>query len=503
MNKNRTFLVLASMACITIQMQAQEKPNILFMLIDDIGYGDLGCHGNPIVKTPNIDQLCHDSFQFENFCVSPTSAPTRCALMTGKNEMKSNVTHTRPGRNNMELNALTIAEILKTAGYTTGIFGKWHLGETETHNPIHQGFDKVVGILNDNQHSHYDPLLQHNGITIKHKGYRTNILFNEAMDFIKQNKNKPFFCYLPTFSAHVPHVVPHKYAAPYEKIKGAPASYYGMIANVDENIGRMLRFLKENGLEKNTLVIFMNDNGTTAADVYNAGMRGRKGLPWLGGIRASSFWKWPKGIKPAICDRLTAHVDVYPTLAEIGGATIPTKIKNDLEGISLTRYFNNPIAEEPIDRMIVHHKTRWLPSANYPEHKYAGCCVRWQDYTLVRTDYCNHHACLDCAGLNYNAIHHGKDSYGINHYKNLPKGKWGLYNVKYDRSQTKDLSDLHPEIVEKMSTYYNKWWKDVENRLDKYYANPTIKAEWDKCDKETPNTEPYKKKARSKFLRRK
>lgn len=464
----------------TTDVIGKNHPNVLFILIDDIGYGDIGCHGNPFVKTPNIDKICSESFQFENFTVSPCSAPTRAALMTGKQCFKSNVTHTIEGRSELDINSETIADVMKSAGYVTGIFGKWHLGHSTSRSPLRRGFDEMLRVPDDNQISHYDPILNHNGKLTQYKGYRTDIIFKEATDFIVRNKNKQFFCYLPTYAAHAPHVVPKKYSDPYEG-KDCNANYYGMISNVDENIGRLMAKLKELGIDKNTLVIFMNDNGTTSPDTYNAGMRGRKGVSWYGGIRASSFWRWPGVLPVEHCDQMTAHVDVFPTIGEIGGATIAPKTKADLEGISLVRYFKNPNATD-LDRIAIHHKGRWLPSANYAIHKYADVCVTYKDFTLVRMDRCHNPECSDCTMKDMKARRDKPNAYGVTHFDTLPRGHWALYNIKYDRAQMRDLSAFYPEITKKLANEYENWWKDVEHRLDVYSKDPEVQKGWHYAD---------------------
>jgi len=243
-----TFTTIALAGCQKnskkIDVIGNTRPNIVFMLIDDIGYGDLGCHGNPFVKTPNIDKLCNESYQFENFTVSPCSSPTRAALMTGKQCFRSNVTHTVEGRSELDLNSETIAEVLKSAGYKTGFFGKWHLGHAPERSPLKRGFDEMLRVPDDNQWSHFDPIMNFNGKLKKFNGYRTNIIYDHAIDFITKNKDNRFFCYIPSYAAHAPHIVPDKYSDQY---KGLPcnAKYYGMISMIDENVGRLMDKLKE------------------------------------------------------------------------------------------------------------------------------------------------------------------------------------------------------------------------------------------------------------------
>ena len=278
-----------------------KRPNILLLVSDDQGYGDMGRHGHPFLKTPHMDRLHDESIRMTDFSVSPTCAPTRAALMTGMQEFNSGVTHTLVPRRQMNRSITTLPQFLKNAGYATGLFGKWHLSQEEGYRPDQRGFDVGLTVPKDNQRSHYDPELHRNGIPVSTKGYRTDIFFDSAMQWIEEQGDQPFFCYLPTYNAHGPLIAPEKYVAPYrgqvadEKL----ANFFGMLANLDENIGRMTAHLEELGIADNTIVVFINDNGGTAGvDTYNAGMRGVKGTVWRGGTRAFCFWRWPEQWKP-------------------------------------------------------------------------------------------------------------------------------------------------------------------------------------------------------------
>src|SRR5438067_1162754 len=277
------------------------RPNIVFVLTDDQGYGDIACNGNPIIHTPNIDEFSKQSVRFTDFHVSPTCAPTRTALMTGRHEFKSGVTHTINERERMSLKATTLAQALKSAGYTTGIFGKWHLGDAAPYQPNRRGFDEVYihgcggigqaypgttcGDAPNN--SYFGPWVRHNGVFEKTEGYCTDVWFAGATRWIEsvKDKGKPFYCYIPTNAPHAPLNVPEKYEKIFEgKVPANAAKFLGMCVNIDENVGRLMDKLHEWGLEKNTVVIFMTDNGGTAGcKVYNAGMRGQKGTSFNGG----------------------------------------------------------------------------------------------------------------------------------------------------------------------------------------------------------------------------
>jgi arylsulfatase A-like enzyme len=311
---------------------AGKKPNVVFILTDDQGYGDLSAHGNPVLKTPNLDRLHATAVRFTDFHVSPTCSPTRSALLTGRHEFKNGVTHTILERERLTLKATTLAQVLKSAGYTTGIFGKWHLGDEPNRWPSKRGFDEMFihgcggigqtysGSCGDAPgNTYFNPVLLHNGQFEKTRGYCTDVFFAQATKWIESVKGKqPFFCYIPTNAPHAPLQVRAEDEARYkDRVKQpAVAKFFGMIANIDDNVGRLLGKLKEWGLEEETLVVFMNDNGgTVGVPVFNAGMRGQKATPWLGGTRAMSLWRWPGTLTPADCDRLTAHIDFFPTLA--------------------------------------------------------------------------------------------------------------------------------------------------------------------------------------------
>ena len=256
------------------------RPNIIFVLTDDQGYGDLSCHGNPILKTPNLDRLHDEGVRFTDFHVSPTCSPTRSALMTGRHEFKNGVTHTILERERLTLKATTVAQVLKSAGYTTGIFGKWHLGDEPDHWPDKRGFDEMFihgcggigqsypGSCGDVPgNTYFDPTILHNGKFEKTKGYCTDVFFGQALRWIESVKGKkPFFCYLATNAPHAPlQVRPEDEKRYADKVKNPNvAKFFGMIANIDDNVGRLLDKLKEWGIERDTLVIFMNDNGGTA-----------------------------------------------------------------------------------------------------------------------------------------------------------------------------------------------------------------------------------------------
>ena len=328
---------LCVLASNTALAAAPSRPNIVVIMPDDIGYGDFACLGNPVIRTPNIDALWRESVRFTDFHVSPTCAPTRAALLTGRHEFKNGVTHTIYERERLTLRATTLAQVLKSAGYKTGIFGKWHLGDEPDRWPDKRGFDEMFihggggigqsypGSCGDAPgNKYFDPAILHNGKFEKTHGYCTDVFFNQAENWIDSVKGQqPFFAYITPNAAHMPLDVSDKYSRRYKgKVPDNVAKFYGMIENIDENVGRLLERLGEWKLSENTLVIFMTDNGTaTGRAVFNAGMRGSKNSPYQGGTRVPSFWRWPERFSGGVdCDALTDHIDVFPTLAEIAGA---------------------------------------------------------------------------------------------------------------------------------------------------------------------------------------
>jgi arylsulfatase A-like enzyme len=434
----------AAIAAPAVAAEPAARPNVILILVDDQGYGDMSCNGNPILKTPNIDRIHDEGVRFSDFHVSPTCSPTRCSLMTGRHEFKSGVTHTILERERMSLTATTIAQVLKSAGYTTGIFGKWHLGDEAPYQPDQRGFDEVfihgaggigqtyAGSCGDAPGNHYfNPALLHNRVFEKTQGYCTDLFFGQAIKWIEQQKGrKPFFAYIPTNAPHAPLECPPEYEKLYAgKVDPMAAKFFGMIANVDDNIGKLLAKLHEWGIENDTLVIYMNDNGgTVGVKIFNAGMRGSKATPYTGGTRAASFWRWPGTLKPADVDKLAAHIDILPTLADLTGAKAPADVAAKLDGRSLVPLLKNPAAEWP-DRYIVTHVGRW-PKGKAAESKYAACSVRNARYNLVSSSKTGEKA-------------------------------WELYDMKQDPGEKKNIAAEHPEVVKEMEAFYDKWWQDI------------------------------------------
>lgn len=467
-----SFLVYCSMCILAAAIGSENsQPNIIFILTDDQGYGDLQRHGHPYLQTPHTNRLYDESVRFDRFYVSPSCSPTRAALMTGMHEFRNGVTHTLIPREHLNINAVIIPQLLKTAGYKTAFIGKWHLGGGQGYAPNYRGFDwNATNPLGPRKH--FNPEIIRNGKRTQREGFREDLFFDEAMTFIEESGEQPFFCYLSTYSPHTPLAAPEKFIAPFREqgLSEKHATYLAMIENVDYNVGRLLTYLEERDLDKKTIVIFMNDNGVTEGlDVYNAGMRGCKATTWEGGSRAMSFWRWPNKWKPKSVENLTAHLDVLPTLCEIAGVEVPTELQAELEGYSLIPLLE---AQQPLswhdDRVLFHHVGRW-PSGLAEAHKYAMVSAHKGDYLLVRSAPCGDPICADfqsqCTTMR--AVYQGltkttyADGTAQTHWGTTPMGHWALFNVKEDPACEKDLSWNQPELVSSMAAAYDNWWDDL------------------------------------------
>ncbi len=430
---------------------AGSRPNIVLVMTDDQGYGDLSCHGHPFLKTPNLDRLHSQSTRFVDSHVSPTCAPTRSALMSGRAPFKNGVTHTILERERMTLKATTIAQVLRKAGYTTGIFGKWHLGDADPYQPENRGFDEVfihgAGGIGQNYPGtqgavpgtgYFDPIIKHNGTFEQTKGYCTDVFFRQALGWIRSRKGKPFFAYVPTNAPHGPFIVADKYKAPFKgKTKDAnTAAFFGMIVNIDENMGLLMEKLDEWGLADNTLLIFMTDNGSARGGrIYNAGMKGAKGSVNQGGSRVPLFMRWPGRIKPEVdVDRMTRHYDLFPTLAAFAGVDVPAELK--LDGRDLIPLIENPKAKWD-DRFTFFHQGRWSKkgagarwgkgNTDPDAAKYSRFAVRSERWRLV-----------------------GKDQ---------------LYDIDADPGEKSNVVGQHPEVAACMLKAYEAWWKEIRPLL--------------------------------------
>ncbi len=459
-----TALTLAALVLLAVPSKAGDqsiKPNIILVMPDDLGYGDYSCLGNPVMKTPAVDAFSRQSVRFTDFHVSPTCSPTRAALLTGRHEFKNGVTHTILERERLSLKSITLAQMLKSAGYTTGIFGKWHLGDEAPYQPGQRGFDEVFihggggigqtypGSCGDAPGNLYlNPTLLHNGRFEKTQGYCTDVFFGQALKWMdaKRKGGAPFFAYLPLNVAHEPLQCPEENYRHYAgQVPEKVARFYGMIETVDRNFGLLLAKLQEWGIDQNTLVIFIgSDNGgyAPALKIFDAGMRGGKGTPYQGGTRVPCFWRWPaRFTESRDVSALTAHLDVFPTLAAIAGVSLAGDLVRQVEGRSLMALLANPKAEWP-DRFFVTHVGRW-PLGEAASAKHVKCSIRDQRFTLVNNQE--------------------------------------LYDLQRDPREANNLIAEHPEELARLRAAYDQWWNAVQPLL----VNETVTA---------PAVNPFKEK---------
>jgi arylsulfatase A-like enzyme len=387
-----------------------------------------GSHGNPVIQTPTLDRLHGQSVRLTRFYVSPVCSPTRASLMTGRYNYRTGIVDTAYGRSMMHPDETTLAEMLAAAGYRTGIFGKWHLGDNYPLRPIDQGFQDAVVIKGGGLGqpsdfpgggSYTNPVLLRNGKPERFQGYCTEIYFNQALRFIDENRNRPFFLYLPTNSPHTPLEIADERVARYhgKGIDETTAKIYAMVSEVDGNIGHLLKHLDDTNLAENTVVIFLTDNGPQQKR-WNAGMRGLKGTVYEGGIRAPFFVRWPGVVKAGTeVDRLAAHIDLAPTLLDVCGVAPPKNVK--LDGRSLAPLLRNPRSDWT-DRTIFFQWHR----GDVPE-LYRSCAARCQRWKLVN----------------------GKE----------------LYDLEQDPAEARDVAADHPEIAAKLKAEYEAWFRDVSS----------------------------------------
>ena len=327
MNKTiKTLLPVLGFASFASCAEKAQQPNVLLILTDDQGWGDVGANGNRLINTPTLDRLYSESVVMNHFFVSPLSAPTRASLLTGRYHLRTGVTSVSSGLENMNPEETTLAELFKDAGYATGCFGKWHNGAYYPYSPLGQGFDTFLGFCCGHWPTYFDPPLQKDEEMFRGKGYITDIFTDAAINFIEKNRDKPFFCYVPYNAPHSPFQVPDNYYNKYANIEAANAddqkklaSIYAMVECVDANIARLLSKLDQLGIRENTIVIFMTDNGPTHVVRYNGEMRGVKGTVHEGGVRVPCWINWKGKLKHAVIEGLAAHIDILPTLMDLCG----------------------------------------------------------------------------------------------------------------------------------------------------------------------------------------
>ena len=408
-----------------------DKPNVILILTDDQGYGDISAHGNPVLKTPEIDKLWEESVRFTDFHVAPMCTPTRGQLMTGKDAMRNGATAVCQGHSMIRNDIKIMPQFFEDAGYATGLFGKWHLGDSYPHRPRFRGFQEVVsfrawGITSLADYwgnTYFDPVFMHNGMDTKYDGYCTDIFFDEAIKWMKECQlgDKPFFAYIPTNTPHVPEVVAEKYSAQYQgEYQGIsiPSNFYGMIANIDENIGKLESFLKESGMRNNTILIFMSDNGTQnkrAQSIFNAEMRDKKTSVYEGGHRVPLFIRWNDGKLEHGTDisELTQVQDLLPTLIEMCGLDSGNE---NFDGTSLAELLKGEKIRTDERMCMVQYRVsgeKWDPAV-----------VMWNKWRLINENE--------------------------------------LYNIVDDPGQQINVLGKFPDVAKKMNSHYNEWYEKVK-----------------------------------------
>jgi len=407
------------------------RPNVILVMTDDQGYGDLGCHGNPIIRTPALDQLHRESVRLVDFHVDPTCSPTRAALMTGRYSCRTGVWHTIMGRSLLRRDEKTMANYFAEAGYRTAIFGKWHLGDNYPYRAMDRGFQESlvhggggIGQTPDYWGNTYlNPVLCHNGVWEKANGYCTDVFFDAALRFVDEHRQEPFFLYIAPNVPHWPLQVPETYVRPYLE-RGVPkelALFYGMITNFDENLGRLLKRIDDLGLAQDTIVVFLTDNGS-AGGGYNTQMRGVKGSAYEGGHRVPCFLHWPKRLKkPFDARQLAAHFDLLPTLLDLCNLPQPEGAKFD--GASLV-----PLLAGAED---------WAPRTLFVQSHRIENPMPWRQSAVMTEQY---------------RLINGRE----------------LYDIQKDPSQTLNIGSQDPKVVDKLRFAYEEWYKDVSQRFGEY-----------------------------------
>ena len=432
-------LLVANPLLASVNVSAKGKPNIIIVITDDQGTGDLACEGNPYIKTPNIDKFYGDAVRFTNYHVSTTCAPTRGSLLTGRHTNRINTYHTITGRSLLFEDEVTMAQAFAQNGYTNGMFGKWHLGDNYPFRPEDRGFHEVVrhgggGITQGPDYwgnDYFDDTYWHNGKTEKYEGYCTNVFFGEALKFIEKNKDRPFFCYLSTNAPHGPLNLPKEYLDMYKDNKNLTEQvqrFYGMITNIDDNFKALEKKLDDLKITDNTILIFTTDNGTASgAATFNAGLRGQKGSEYEGGHRVPLFIRWPNGQLTGgkDIDKLVAHYDLLPTFVDLLGLNFnPVK---PLDGTSL----------KPL---LYTDGQKWPNRILYMDTQRLQNLVKYKNFAVMDDNW---------------RLINGTE----------------LYDMKVDRSQKVNVIEQHPEVVEKLAEGYEKWWQSIMTEdVDQRYA---------------------------------
>lgn len=419
------------------------RPNVIFILTDDQGYGDVSRLGNPVIQTPTLDRLHDESVRFTDFHVCPVCTPTRGELLTGRDALRNGATFVCMGRSLMRADLPTMADIFAENGYHTGHFGKWHLGDNYPYRPQDRGFHETIwhpgwGITSAPdyfENDYFDDHYRHKDDIEQFKGYCTDVWFEQATKWIDRNvkSGDPFLAYIATNAPHGPLWVPDHYRQPYlGRVERPQASFFGMINCIEENMDRLDRYMRQTGLYENTILIFMTDNGTASGEgVFNAGMRGKKASVYDGGHRVPFFIRWPEGGVGGDTGRdiagVTRSTDVLPTLINLCGL----KVENGLEfdGVSLGGLIHGE-KDQPPDRKTVIQYGHTNPHISFGLSGKNVAAVLWNNWRLVN----------------------GTE----------------LYDINADAGQKHDMAAAHPDVVSAMQDHYEEWWSDVADTFDTY-----------------------------------
>jgi len=410
-----------------VNAAAGGPPNVILILTDDQGWYEIGVNGNRSIRTPVMDRLASEGVRFTNFYASPVCSPTRASLMTGRHYQRTGAVDTYLGRDVMHTDEVTLGQVFQKAGYRTGCFGKWHLGRYMKYHPQNRGFDDYFGFWQYGFINRYDDSdeLWSDKQPVLTSGYITDVLTDRAIDFIGQNRNRPFLLYLPYNAPHIPHLVPDRFIEPYLK-RGVPlaeARIYGMIESLDSNIGRLLKTIDDQELRDNTIVVFMSDNGGVG-HFDKVGLRGLKGSCYEGGVKVPFFARWP-GHFPAgaVTDAMAQHIDIHPTLCELTGTPLPAR---QLDGKSLAPLLKSGNGVSPHEYLF-HQWNRGHPV-----------------FTSVSGD-----SELQASWAVRNAKGH----------KLTMDGE--LYDLSADPGESHNLASQNPGIVQELQAQMNQWFADV------------------------------------------
>ncbi|MFW6133681.1 MAG: arylsulfatase [Planctomycetota bacterium] len=420
------------------------RPNVVLVITDDQGYPDLGCTGNPWLRTPNIDRFAAEAVRCDDFHVQPLCTPTRGAIMSGHRPAYNGAWATCWGRSLLDARETTLGDLFAAAGYRTGMFGKWHLGDNYPFRPQDRGFEHVVAHKGGGVgqtpdfwgNNYFDDTYFHNGRPVEHTGYCTDVWFEQAMAWIERTAGEPFFCYVATNAPHSPYLVADEYRRMYEDIAGIrEPAFYGMITNIDENFAKLRAKLAELGIEDDTILVFMTDNGSSASahmdetghetGGYNANLRGMKGSFYDGGHKVPFLLRWPGGAltAPRAVTEMCLDVDLLPTFVDL--CDLPAPEGDPPDGVSIAPLLRGQADRLDDDRVHFLHNHQ----GTEPPDMWKGAAMtrRWR---LV--------------------------------------GGRELYDIAADPSQRADVADEHPDVVERLRGAYQRWYRSVAPRMREY-----------------------------------